>query len=364
MKRVLIAPLDWGLGHATRCIPVIRKLQQRGCEVMLAGSGESLQLLRAEFPLLKSFSIEGYNPVYPSDGQMAAKMIQQIPKFFRAISIEHRQIEALVSEQKIDLIISDNRYGCWSSVVPSVFITHQSNIMIPQRFGWLRGIVRKLNENYIKRFTFCWVPDFKEKLNLAGDLISFGKSMRDVPIFYVGPLSRFRPSHASPKNKYDILAVFSGPEPQRTILENMVMPQLKASGIKYFVVRGILHSTETHESNVVNFLTATDLQEKIESSDIVLARSGYSTVMDMAALGKKVIFIPTPEQTEQEYLARRLKEMNIAFSIPQKKFNLANALKEAKTYSGFSVIQHDDEALEMAIDSALRQESALHEKVS
>lgn len=364
MKRVLVAPLDWGLGHATRCIPVIRKLQQLGCEVMVTGSGPSLQLLRAEFPSLKSFFIEGYNPVYPSNGQMVRKMILQIPKFFRTISVEHKQIETFVKEQKIDLVISDNRYGCWSSHVPSVFITHQSNIMMPQRFGWLSGIIRRLNERYIKRFTYCWVPDVKGKLSLAGDLISFRKSMLDVPVFYVGPLSRFRPSQTSLKKKYDILAVFSGPEPQRTIFENKVMPQLKTSGLRYFVVRGVMSSDETHENNMVNFLTAADLQEKIESSDLVLARSGYSTVMDMSALGKKVIFVPTPGQTEQEYLARRLKEAGVAFSMPQKKFNLANALDEAKTYSGFGVMQFNEEALDMAIDSALKSEPIWSEKIS
>jgi hypothetical protein len=312
-------------------------------------------LLQAEFPSLVFFQIPAYKPVYPARGAMAWKMTMQIPHFFKTIRDEHRVIEALVKRERIDVVISDNRYGCWSSAVPSVFITHQSNIMMPQRFGWLQGAVRYVNQRYMKRFTRCWIPDLPGKSNLAGDLISFGKNTHGLNIDHIGPLSRFqlKPGNPSPEKRYDITAIFSGPEPQRTILENKVLPQLRSSGLKYFVVRGVFSSVPSPDPNAVNFLTSRDLQQVIESSGYILARSGYSTIMDMAALRKKVILIPTPGQTEQQYLAQQLMEKGIAYSDQQHNFNLSAALEKAGNYSGFTFMPVSDQALERALDVIL-----------
>lgn len=352
MKRVLVAPLDWGLGHASRCIPIIRKLLARRCEVIIGGSGDSLSLLRAEFPSLASVLLPGYNPVYPVKGSMAWKMAVQLPHFIKTIGDEHRAAEALVTRYDIDVIIADNRYGFRSSRVPSVFITHQSNIMMPQRFGWLQGTVRRMNHGYMKKFTRCWVPDLPGKPGLAGDLTWFGNTT-GLKVDHIGPLSRFEPAPAPVEKQFDVVAIFSGPEPQRTFLEEKVVPQLRASGLRYLVVRGIFSSAPPPAPHQVNFLTSQELQRVIEGSDLIVARSGYSTVMDMAALRKKVIFIPTPGQTEQQYLARRLKESGIAYSVQQDDFDLADALAKSARYSGFTSITLKYPALERALDTIL-----------
>lgn len=338
MKRVLITPLDWGLGHATRCIPVIRELQLRSCEIVIAGSGASLELLKKEFPNLSCITIPGYNPLYPSHGSMVWTMAFQLPGFLRVISAEHKAIETLIKRENIDLLISDNRYGCWSSKIPSVFITHQSNILMPKRFGWLQNFVRRLNDRMMNNFSTCWVPDFPGDHSLAGDLISFGKSDLKINKEYIGWLSRFEPKK-NVSTRYDVVAIFSGPEPQRTILENMVVPQLKASALRYRVVRGLpAVKTPQPDDRIVNFLSSQELQECIEAADLIIARSGYSTVMDMNALGKKAVFIPTPGQTEQEYLAKRLMEKGIAFYMKQNEFNLPTALEQSRNFSGFRVL--------------------------
>ncbi|MBT1699558.1 hypothetical protein KK083_21850 [Fulvivirgaceae bacterium PWU4] len=352
MKRVIVAPLDWGLGHASRCIPIIRNLLARRCEVAIAGSGDSLTLLRAEFPSLASVLLPGYDPVYPAKGSMAWKMATQLPHFIKTIADEHRAAEALVTRGGIDVIISDNRYGFRSSRVPSVFITHQSNIMMPQRFGWLQNVVRQMNHRYISKFTRCWIPDLPGKPNLAGDLTYFGNTT-GLKVDHIGPLSRFEPGAAPVEKKYDLVAIFSGPEPQRTLLEEKVVPQLRTSGLRYRVVRGIFSAAAAPEPHQVNFLTSHELQRVIEASDLVLARSGYSTVMDMAALRKKVIFIPTPGQTEQQYLARQLMESGMAFSVQQQDFDLADALEKSGRYSGFTSVPLSHHALDKALDIIL-----------
>lgn len=353
MKRVLVTPLDWGLGHATRCIPVIRELLSRKCEVLIAGHGDSLALLKAEFPGLRFFTLPGYCPAYPVAGKsMVLKMASQLPKFLNTIRKEHRVIEHLVREHEISCIISDNRYGCWSAAVPSVFITHQSNILMPKRFGWLSGWVRSRNEALMKRFTRCWIPDYPESHSLAGELISFGTRKSNIPFVYVGVLSRFKPAGNSQK-KYDITAIFSGPEPQRTMVENKVLPQLQRSGLTYCVVRGAPSLEPLNDQNCINFLTTQALEQIIKSTTLVIARSGYSTLMDMAALEKKVIFVPTPGQTEQEYLAKRMKEKGIAFFMEQEKFNLEYARAESMKFSGFSRFSSDKDLLNYAIDELM-----------
>ena len=356
MKRVLLTPLDWGLGHAARCVPIITALLDRSCDVTIAGTGDSLKLLQAEFPALLAVEIPGYRPAYPRTDAMVLKMIVQLPKFVATIRKEHEAVNGLIEQYKIDLVISDNRYGAWSNRVKSVFITHQSNILMPRRFGWMQRIVRSQNFRLINRFSRCWIPDCPNGATLAGELIAFGKEKLKVPVDHIGPLSRFR-RNGEAKVKYDITAIFSGPEPQRTIFENTVMPMLKRSGLKYFVVRGLVSSPKSVlERNVAQFLRGDELQEVIESSDVILARSGYSTVMDLLALGKKAIFVPTPGQTEQQYLATELMNRKIAFSMAQRDFDLAMALEESRKYSGFT----DDrsaagaELLGKAVDSILR----------
>lgn len=353
MKRVLIAPLDWGLGHAARCIPVIREFLKRKCEVFLAGSGDSLKLLQAEFNNLKAFHIPGYHPTYQRKGSMVWAMARQLPKFVRTIREEHEQIEKIVSENKIDLVISDNRYGAWTKSVPCIFITHQSNILMPKRFGWMAPLVRLQNERFMRRFTRCWIPDLPGKGGLAGELTNFGKLPSGISADFIGTLSRFVPT-ADRSIKYDVSAIFSGPEPQRALFENIVVPQLLASELNYFVVRGVVNGSENIQDNHADYLTSSALQEIIETSGVIIARSGYSTVMDMAALRKKVIFVPTPGQTEQEYLAQQLTEKGLAFSMNQQEFDLSVALNKIQTLKGFGNEFDHRTKLPEAVDKALR----------
>jgi uncharacterized protein (TIGR00661 family) len=354
MKNVLVAPLDWGLGHATRCIPVIRELLKRRCTVSIAGSGDSLELLRKEFPTLKYHELVPYNPVYPlKRGGMVWKMAGQLPKFFLTIKKEHEQIEEIIRDNAIELVISDNRYGCWSVQAPCVLLTHQSSILMPKRFGVLAPLVRILNKKYLGRFDQCWVPDFAGGNNLTGQLNNYARKRLNI-FKFIGPLSRFEASKRKRDKVYDVAVILSGPEPQRSMLEKIIRVQLEATDLRYCIVRGVINpSSRSIAPNIFDYLTSSRLQEVIESSGVIIARSGYSTVMDMAALRKKVIFIPTPGQTEQEYLAKTLSEKRIAFYSPQHEFDLQLALNESRNFTGFRQFNFDANLLSDSIDALL-----------
>ena len=351
MKNVLVTPLDWGLGHATRCVPIINELLKRNLNVFIGGCGDSLELLKKEFPALTFFQLPAYRPVYPSSGSMAFKMLTQLPKFLSAIKQEHIAVEKIIKASNIDLVISDNRFGCWTSVIPSVFITHQINLLLPRKFKWLTGPIRRLNRSLIKKFSLCWIPDYPDGRSLAGKLRSLGEKNLAAKVRYIGLLSRF----GQPKQReilYDIVCVLSGPEPQRSALEKIAMEGLSRSGLRYFVVRGIVspQNDSASKHNQINFLNGSDLQAIIEQSECVLARSGYSTIMDLATLGKKAIFVPTPGQTEQEYLAARLKAKGIAFFAVQENLDIMQAWTRSHSFTGFNQFPGDVHLLTDALD--------------
>lgn len=333
--RILVAPLDWGLGHATRCMPIVRELLSQGAEVMLAGEGAQEQLLKAEFPGLPFLSLPGYKINYAKTARgLAWKMIGQGLKMKRAIRYEHQWLQWAVHEYALDAVISDNRYGLYHKNVLTVFITHQLTIRSP--WGkWTEKILQKRNYRYINKFTECWVPDLEGPDNLAGKL-SHPLRKPGIPIKYIGWLTRFKKTGVKEKENH-LLFILSGPEPQRTILENKIIEEVSRYNGTAVIARGLPgDSSILPSTNMIRFhnhLSADELNAGMEQAAFIISRSGYSTVMDAAALGKKCIFIPTPGQTEQEYLGQYLSQKGLAVVAAQDKFSLSSALATARQFN-------------------------------
>lgn len=347
-RKILIAPLDWGLGHATRSIPIIREFLNHGCEVQIASSGGALILLKEEFPALKFHELVSYKATYAAKMSFMLKILLQMPRFLWAISEEHRQVERIVRSENIDWVISDNRYGCWSRQAPSVLITHQINILVPLGWKWLEKIVNAGNRRQIKKFTHCWVPDFPD--GMTGKMTQHSS----LKVTFIGMISRFESMNMP--LKHEILFLFSGPEPQRTILEAKMKSEVRRTGQKnYFVVKG-KPGPEGFVENEANHLPSKAMNEAVVSSELVISRSGYTTIMDLCRLGKNAIFIPTPGQTEQEYLAEQLKEKGIAFYQNQNEFDLTFALAESKKYKGFAGYPFSSNLLTQAVDDLLKRD--------
>jgi len=345
-----MTPLDWGLGHATRCIPIINELLSRGCEVQIATSGRALILLKQEFPRLKFHELVSYNAHYSNVFPLTISLLFQVPKILSRIKKEHRQTEEIVRAEKIHFVISDNRYGCWSERAPSIFVTHQINILMPWAWRGLTPLINHFNHRLIEKFKLCWVPDGLRD-RITGKLTE----SKELKVSYIGMISRFE-KIKSVEIKYDLLVLLSGPEPQRTLMERQVLKKLKDSPLKVILVRGIPGeeiSKAAYENIILtNHLNAKDLNEVIEESRIVVSRSGYSTIMDLAKLNKKAILIPTPGQTEQVYLANQLSERKIAYSSELTELNIDKAIASSSRYSGFTE-EYKDDLLVKAIDELL-----------
>lgn len=329
-KTILIAPLNWGLGHATRCIPIIRALQENNYIPIIASDGIALELLRKEFPNIQTLELPSYQIEYAKNGaNFKWKLIKNGPKMIRAILEEKKIIENWIEKYAIDGIISDNRLGVFSKKIPSVFITHQLNVMT----GNTTWITSKIHQYIIKKYTECWVPDLSGTPNLTGKLGHIDNP--NLKSKYIGPLSRLQ-KKLLPK-KYDLLVILSGPEPQRGMLEKHLKKEIvKYNGNVIFIEGNIekeQKTTTVRNVTYYNFMNSTELEQAFNESEMVLCRSGYTTIMDLAQLRKKAFFIPTPGQYEQEYLAKKLEKEGLAPYASQDDFKIKD-IEKIKNYKG------------------------------
>jgi uncharacterized protein (TIGR00661 family) len=349
--RVLVAPLDWGLGHATRCIPVIYKLIHLNCDVWIATDGAQETLLRQEFPNLSFLSLPGYDVKYGRSAMgTLLNIFIQSQKILWAISYENNWLKKMVREHAFDAVISDNRYGLHHANIPAVFITHQLNIKSPWS-KWTERWLQKKNYTYINRFTECWVPDIAGDINLAGEL-SHPLKKPKIPVRYIGMLSRLVKTNTA-ITKDHLLIILSGPEPQRSIFENKIIQDIAHYPGTATIVRGLPGTLtlipSTNSIKFYNHLTAEELNAEMNNAEYIISRSGYSTIMDIIKLQKKSILVPTPGQTEQVYLANYLQEKKIFISIPQKSFSLIPALQAAKSFSYTTIPVEEENNLQQIV---------------
>ncbi len=338
-RRILISPLDWGLGHASRIIPLINRYIEQGDYVIIAGSGLSLSLLKKQFPTLESIEIPSFKMKYSAGKSQVWAVAKAFPRLIYYSIREHSALKRIVKEENIDFIISDNRFGLYHKTVPCAYITHQLMIKLPRPWVFLEAFVASVHRCIINKFTECWVPDFKEvELSLAGELSHPAIIPRNVK--YIGILSRFKElgvrseelgisvqtsgepsllelSRVQPEITSGasnlrnlVLAILSGAEPQRSIFEKELLASLQSKPHENIIlVQGKIEAeqkiTQVGKVKVYNFMSSEELQEYILKADEIICRSGYSSIMDLHALGKlqNATLIPTPGQTEQEYLA-------------------------------------------------------------
>ncbi len=321
---ILIAILNWGLGHASRSIALIKELLQNNHHMVIASDGQALTYLKKTFPELTFETLPAYrvkytkNPIY-----FQLNLFSQLPKFISTYFKEKKSIKELVKKHQVDLIISDNRFGVFHKDIPSYYITHQIKVLS----GWTSQLTSFFHQRIIEKYDECWVPDIAGKPNLSGEL-SHDVKLK-IPIRYLGILSQY--SFINTKNKFEVLAILSGPEPQRSQLEGKLLEVFKDYDKPCCLVKGLMETeqliTKTGDLTTYNYALTDELQKLIASANIIITRSGYSTIMDLAVMKKKALFIPTPGQTEQEYLAHYIQSQKIAPFVTQDKFELVDLEK-------------------------------------
>ena len=256
---------------------------------------------------------------------------QKLNDYFQAIVLKK-----IIKEYQPHTIISDNRYGLWNKKIHSVFITHQLMVKCPKPLSFLESILHRIILSYVNRYHECWIPDVEGEENISGDLSHRYPLPSNAK--YIGWLSRFYSKNGTSEKKYDLLVLLSGTEPLRTKLEKKLREQIRGTQHCTLIVRGVTEEQKQfnhlNHLTTVSYLSSEEIYAAIRQSDTVICRPGYSSLMDLAAMGKKAILIPTPGQTEQEYLAKELMKKKKYFSSPQKDFKLEEALKISENYNG------------------------------
>lgn len=313
--KILIAPLNWGLGHASRCIPLIQRFLDEGHEVVLGGDGESLTLLRRHFPKLRYVYLAPLNLRYSAGKRQVWAMLKAIPQLIRWSIKDHLLLRSVLREEPFDQVISDNRFGLYNASVESIYMTHQLHIMLPKGWRWAEGIASRLHARIYTRFNKVWVPDYEDlDQSLAGEL-----SHNGAKVEYIGLLSRFEMSkyrNVEISSIYEVVAVLSGLEPQRSILEKQLIERYAGQEKTVLIVQGLLNRPNTrikHKNiTIVPSISDQELVPALLGTNHIIARSGYSTIMDLHALGllSKAELIPTPGQPEQVYLAKWIAQNN------------------------------------------------------
>lgn len=355
MAKVLVSPLNWGLGHATRDIPIIRELLKRGHEVTIATTGRPLELLKKEFPTCKFINFPDFL-VPPTKSKFLVPFItMKLPSIFSAIANERKKSKTIIEKGKFDLIISDNRFGVCHENVPSYFISHQLVFHLPTYMKKIEKFTHWFNRFHHLYFDGVIVPDHQGPNNLSGKLSHFKD--RKKWVYYSGVLS----SVAKQKVKTDIdyLFVLSGPEPQRTELEEIILSQIETVKGKKVVLLGKPEKNSEKKLKdgtlILSHATREKMAELMNRSKFIVTRSGYTTVMEIAELGKKALFIPTPGQTEQEYLSEYYAEKKMFYSVSQYLLDLEVDIKEAKKYDGAGKIRPTSENVKLLYDTVFKK---------
>ncbi len=326
-KNILICPLEWGLGHSGRMIPVARKLLELGHNVTIGAGEEHIAMFKSELQHINCIHFPGFKPGYSRFLPQYIYLLFKLPGLIYWIFSEHFTLKKLIAENKTDIVISDNRFGLWNKSVKTVYVTHMPRIPFPVNMRFMEWTGVLLHRFIIKKYSLCFIPDLPGENNLSGRL-SHGLKL-PANVRFIGILSRFGNTYNFKGNDTDnyphCTLILSGPEPQRSILRKKVTGILVKSDLRTVILEGKPSETrkESTKGNLISYshLPSPDMEKIISGSEFIVSRAGYSTIMELISLKCSALLIPTPGQTEQEYLARYLEEKGWFTRVAQKELD-------------------------------------------
>lgn len=361
IKNILICPLDWGLGHAGRMIPVAARLREKDHNVIIGAGDKCLSLFKRELPGLTYIDFPGYSPSYSAFLPQYLKLLLELPLLIYHIIREHKRVRKIINDHSVDILISDNRFGLWNRKITSVYVTHMPGIPFPAPFSFLEFIGICIHRSIIKKYSFCFIPDLPGEMNISGKL-SHGIKLTDN-VRYIGILSRFSSTEAEQTDTrisgiYNTV-ILSGPEPQKSIFKDTLTDVLGRNDAKTVFLGGEPSADRSPvisgNSLYFNHLDRSAMKAVIMDSDLIITRSGYTVIMELISLGRSALLVPTPGQTEQEYLADRLSQMGWFNCLSQKELIKGKLLPAGKGGWNSQIMADSSSLLEKALDEMLEQ---------
>jgi UDP:flavonoid glycosyltransferase YjiC (YdhE family) len=312
-------------------IPVIDRYISGGSSVILGGSGKSGELLKEAFPLLPFLEVPSVEIKYKGKGMFPfMSLLWQLPAMIVSVYKEHQHIKKIVSQYPVDIIISDNRYGLYCKKVHCIFVTHQISPVLPLMFKWAEYFLYRILRTAIHKYNECWIPDFSGADNLTGNLSHRFRLPHNAR--FIGILSRFTkifPSDALDPG-YKLVIILSGPQPQLRDFTQSIIEQTGRLKCKALIITGLQHGIPSYsrQISVVPHLGIAEFKNALLHADVIVCRAGYSGIMDLFALGKSAVLVPTPGQTEQLYLAEYLSGKGSFNYVSQSQLDLNKIMEE------------------------------------
>lgn len=300
-QRILICPLNWGIGHTTRMVAYAKQLAQAGNHIMIAGDHEVLDIFKEELPQMERILLKDIHVHYSKSDKQVRKLVLHSPLFMFSLYMQHLALQRLLKKIEIDVVISDNRPSLWSKKVKSYYVTHQPNLKLSDGWHWAEKIATFTHQWFIRRYDALLIPDVQGSKSLSGKLSVLKEGKFNV--HHIGWLSRFeKPEIAVEPENYTLL-ILSGVEPSRTHLKDEIVKRFKGTEEQLIIAGG--SKAETHDNIItLPYVRTEALKPLILSAKHIICRSGYSMLTDLTVLGREAEYIPTPGQPEQEYLAK------------------------------------------------------------
>lgn len=357
-KNILICPLEWGLGHAGRMVPLARRLQELNQNIIFGSGEEHLSFFRGEVPDATYIHFPGFRISYSRYLPQYVIILLKSPILLYHIILEHYRLKRIISDYSIDIVISDNRIGLWNSGIKTVFITHQLRIPFPEPFVFLEFIGIRITRLIIKKYSWCFIPDLDGEMNVSGRL-SHGFRLPGNAR-YIGILSRFSDHHNDDNSHSGKCTVMlSGPEPQRSMLKQKLARILLSKGIPIVILEGKPEKEieSNRLDNIIYYahLPVCETIKLLKESEIIITRSGYTTIMELISLGLTALLIPTPGQTEQEYLAESLSEKEWFRWISQRELDENSVFVSTTAALPSGINEESGRLLEIALKELLEK---------
>jgi len=366
MARILISPLAWGLGHATRDIPIINVLLEEGHHLGVVATGAAYTLLEKEYPDFDFYNVTDYPSPYTTEGFSVARVVALYPVMFRNILRETRLVRKIVRREKYDLVISDNRFGIHDNRVPSLFISHQIRYSVPGYIDWAERTSEWFNARYHSKFDRVIIPDNPpDVLSLSGKLGKASQRITKRKAYYAGILSSIKKLDVP--EDIDYLVSVSGPQEQKEKFRDVVIRQItELPGRKVVLLGdpgGDVDEKLDEDTRIMSHASREEMTRLMNRASFIITRSGYTTVMELAELGgKKALFVPTPGQTEQEYLSDYYEKRGWFYSVTQKELDLVRDVELAREYPGLPSMSKSAENARRLYDEVIKGYLPAHKR--
>ncbi len=300
-QRILICPLNWGIGHSTRMVAYARQLEKKGNTIIVAGDNKVLDVFEEELPHVERILLKDINVRYSKGKKIVRKLMLNSPLFFVSIFLQHFALQRLLSKIDVDIVISDSRPSLWTNKVKSYYVTHQPNVKLTDGWHWAEKMTTALHHWFIRRYDGLLIPDVEGKDSFSGELSKVND--KRIKTFYIGWLSRFEKDNTQVEKEDYSLLILSGVEPTRSLLRDEIVARYQKLD-EQLIVAGDYNAEQIGKITILPYVRTEALKPLILSAKHVICRSGYSMVTDLKVLGVSAELIPTSGQPEQEYLAK------------------------------------------------------------